>query len=229
DQFIEGDCTLPSGSVLTATSSAHFVLERNGDAMSGRISWQGAASVACGQMTDVAPKWIDVAGVRIGNDIEPQSSISLLRKVARYPPLARLIGVVVKAPTIACPDASYWFPPGSCSPLILCGGSPPSPEEVVWLIDADHGLHLIYTGRGAASAFDVCGGSETGTTNTILEYATGQACGTSKETITVSPPLTAIASASPSSIRPGERAQLSVAVSGGIPPYSYAWLPATGL
>ena len=63
-----------------------------------------------------------------------------------------------------------------------------------------------------------------------FEYQTlGAAPGTGQLILTVSYPLVAAMSASPDTIRLDESSQLVARVSGGIPPYSYNWVPKSGL
>src|SRR5262245_32500890 len=91
EQSISGNCASASTTLLSGPTAAHFAIDWNGDVLSGLVSWQGAASVACGSLLDITPKDIKIAATRISTVATGTSSSGLLTRLVTYPPFIRLI------------------------------------------------------------------------------------------------------------------------------------------
>lgn len=149
------------------------------------------------------------------------------------------------APSIQCSDFSLSLEPNTCRQF----GNPcaanrewatSAPLDAIRLGGFDHnGIFIedrpasvsIRTERSAGhTTRSICAGATPIVNESLVfTYARGAGYGTGHLTLTVSPRLALSISATPDRIDGGGSSQLVATVSGGVPPYSYSWVPLSGL
>jgi hypothetical protein len=139
--------------------------------------------------------------------------------------------------TIMCGDFSVWVREGTCEALTnTCGDGRwvHPPDYAGFRIEGAPASVYVRTERTGRelTGVSLCAASGAGNIvddNAVFTYGSGDSFGNGHVAIVVSPPLVAEVSATPEVIDPGGTSQLVATVSGGIPPYSYSWIPTTGL
>src|SRR5688572_4912220 len=137
-----------------------------------------------------------------------------------------------RPPTLVCDEISIQLDPGQCVDLPNpCADNQWVRLDAFRLCEAPDGL-TVQTQR-EPRARQLCADSRVGTLIDLpieFYYARPNESGVGTIRVTVgSTPLLVSASANPTLISAGGSSQLDAVASGGTPPYSYAWTPATGL
>lgn len=140
-----------------------------------------------------------------------------------------------RIPTIQCDDVSISVTPGTCTVLPApCGNNQwldlPRVDGIT-LCGAPGGIGISTDRSSAHTVRTVCAPANAALyVNEPIDYVYGRGneIGVGIIYLTTAPPLSVSASASPAELEYGNATQLSAAVSGGIPPYTYTWSPLTG-
>jgi len=143
-----------------------------------------------------------------------------------------------RPPSIQCADFSLFVPPGTCvlfeSPCREDGKWLEPPRSDGFRIDERNrpASITVRTDRaGGVTTRAICAepGALVVNESLVFLYGRGAAYGTGTLSLTSSTVLTVVASAEPTTIDVGQSSQLVAVVSGGVPPYSFHWLPTFGL
>jgi hypothetical protein len=185
------------------------------------------------------------------------SRLSLERSRRRVATSAALLGLGIcslgaveqcpvganQAPTLTCRDFSIFVPPGSCLEMV----NPCEGEE--WLRADDNRSDGFSITPRPDSVFVRTDAAADVTTRSVCalddapaivaeslrftygrdDFQRGYVYGNGSMVLTVSHPFSVTAEATPDVIDFGDSAQLVVRSSGGVPPYSWTWVPSSGL
>jgi hypothetical protein len=147
-----------------------------------------------------------------------------------------------QTPTLMCSDFGAYVSPGSCTTL-----ENPCNDDGSWIVPRDFRSDAFaIVDRPATVWIDeqitsdsversLCAAPGAGNISgqsfvfVYERHSVASAFGTGHLTLTVSPPIVITTSAEPNRIPLDGTAQLLAIPSGGIPPYSYSWIPTSGL
>jgi hypothetical protein len=136
-------------------------------------------------------------------------------------------------PTLSCDDLELVVQPGTCvvfqNPCENGSWLPGPRFDGFRLCEAPPSVSLRQTRMGNTITREICvAASSPAMVNEEIDfvYGIGSEFGTAQLILsTVSQPLSATADAFPTVINPGESSQLTAIVTGGAPPYTFAWTP----
>jgi hypothetical protein len=147
-----------------------------------------------------------------------------------------------QTPTLMCSDFGVYVSPGSCTTL-----KNPCNDDGSWIVPRDFRSDAFAIVDRPATVWvdeqiasdsverSLCaapGAGDISGQSFVFVYERHNVVsgfGTGHVTLTVSSPIVITASAEPNRIQLHGTAQLVAAPSGGIPPYSYSWIPTSGL
>lgn len=135
--------------------------------------------------------------------------------------------------TLTCTSPSINLNPGQCAPLSNPCGADWVSLDGFTLCNEPVGLSIRTVRDRGTVTRQICAASNIAPLFNApvgFLYSQNDDFGEGSLNITVGvTPISAIASASPATINAGGMSQLDVAVSGGVPPYAFAWTPASSL
>jgi SprB repeat len=154
----------------------------------------------------------------------------------RLVPALFLLGVCTRCdstpPNVECLDAAIQLEAGTCVEIQnQCGDRMWRQLDGFRLCDAPEGL-FVQTQRDPRRRFICADQNAPAQDRTLVEYEYSAVSinGRGRLTVTVTrTEFAVVASATPTSIPVGGTSQLNVSVSGGAPPYTFAWTPAATL
>jgi hypothetical protein len=144
-----------------------------------------------------------------------------------------------RTPTIVCRDVDIRVSPGECMTFTNpCGTNnlwvAPPLIDALRLCDAPVGISVHKRDVNGQVERSICARENVPPFGprpfgVEYEYATSRNSGRASFNISLASPLTVIATATPSTINPGDSSQLVANATGGAPPYFYGWSPAGSL
>jgi hypothetical protein len=142
-----------------------------------------------------------------------------------------------RSPTITCSTANVTVAPGTCTAITNpCADNrwlaPPRIDGFQLCSPSDGISVRTRGGVGLPTTREICAEADVAiVANRPVEYRYTRGFGFGKGTINITTgnPMTAVATATPATIDRGQSTQLLVTPSGGVPPYTYGWVPVSSL
>jgi hypothetical protein len=145
--------------------------------------------------------------------------------------------------TLLCRDFALHLEPDTCAlianPCSVPTGTPPgewlsAPRTDGFRLFGEPASLYVRTERSSGvTTRSICSAGDATFVNASMTFKYGISntpdFGTGHLTVTVTPHFSVTVTAQPAAINLGEASQLVAAVSGGSPPYSYRWIPTSGL